>query len=101
MALSSGIPFVRRMELGPIASDETPAILAAIAAAFLADLDEEEAALEAKVIEPERTLVAREDGRIVACAAVLSRELTVPGGRMRSPPCRSSASPRAIAAAGS
>jgi predicted acetyltransferase len=70
------------VELGPIDPDETPAILAALAAAFLTDLDEEEAALEAKVIEPERTLVARDDGRIVASAAVLSRELTVPGGRV-------------------
>jgi predicted acetyltransferase len=68
------------MKLAPIAADEAPAILEAIAAAFLKDPDEEELALDTKVIEPERTLVAREDGRIVASAAVLSRELTVPGG---------------------
>jgi predicted acetyltransferase len=70
------------MELGPIDRDEAPAVLAALAAAFLEDVDEEEAALDAKVIEPGRTLVAREDGRIVASAAVLARELTVPGGRL-------------------
>ena len=68
------------MELGPLAADEVPAVQAAVAAAFLQDVDEEEAALDAKVIEPERTLVARDDGRIVASAAVLTRELTVPGG---------------------
>jgi predicted acetyltransferase len=68
------------MELQPLGADEAPAALAAIAAAFLNDVDEEEAALDAKVLEPERTLVARDDGRIVATAAVLSRELTVPGG---------------------
>ena len=68
------------MELELLGPDETPAVLAAIAAAFLSDVDEEEAALAARVIEPERTLVARDDGRIVACAAALPRELTVPGG---------------------
>jgi len=70
------------VDLGPIAPEETHALLAAIAGAFLDDLDEDEAALDAKVVEPERTLVAREDGRMVATAAVFSRELTVPGGRL-------------------
>lgn len=68
------------VELAPISPEETQALIAAIAGAFLHDVDEDEAALDAKVIEPERTLVAREDGRIVATAAALSRELTVPGG---------------------
>ena len=68
------------MELGPLAADEVPAVLAAVAAAFLKDVDEEEAALDAKLVEPECTLVARDAGRIVASAAVLRRELTVPGG---------------------
>jgi predicted acetyltransferase len=68
------------MQLEPLASHEAPAVLASVAAAFLQDVDEEVAALHAKVIEPERTLVAREGGRIVASAAVLTRELTVPGG---------------------
>jgi predicted acetyltransferase len=68
--------------LEPIAPDEVPALLAATAAAFLSDFDEEEAALDARVVEPERTLVARDGGRIVATAAVLARELTVPGGRV-------------------
>src|SRR5215207_312245 len=68
------------MQLEPLASDEAPAVPAAVAAAFLTDVDEEVAALYANVIEPERTLVAREGGRIVASAAVLTRELTVPGG---------------------
>ena len=68
------------MELELLGPDDTPAVLEAIATAFLADLDAEEAALDAKVIEPERTLVAREAGRIVSCATALPRELTVPGG---------------------
>ena len=68
------------IDLGPIAPEETHALLAAIAGAFLEDLDEGEAKLDAKVVEPERTLVVRDDGRMVATAAVFSRELTVPGG---------------------
>jgi predicted acetyltransferase len=71
------------VELGPIAPEETQALLAAIAGAFLHDFDEDEAKLDAKVVEPERTLVAREDGRMVATAAVFTRELTVPGGPVR------------------
>ena len=67
------------MELEPIRADEVPALLDAIHAAFLHDMDQEEAALDVKVIEPERTLVAREDGRVIATAAVLTRELTLPG----------------------
>src|SRR5919108_1573411 len=68
------------MELELLGPDDPPAVLEAIAAAFLADLDAEEAALDAKVIEPERTLVARDGGRIVACAAALPRGGTGPGG---------------------
>src|SRR5688572_19925894 len=68
------------MEFETIGAGEVEAVLAALAAAFLEDLDEEEAALEAKVVEPERTLVARDGGRIVASAAAIARELTVPGG---------------------
>jgi predicted acetyltransferase len=70
------------MELQPVAAHEVRDVLAALAAAFLKDIDEEEAALDARVIEPERTLVARDDGRIVASAAVLPRGLTVPGGTL-------------------
>ena len=70
------------MELEPLGPDEAPAVLAALAAAFLKDVDEEEVALDAKVLEPERTLVARDGGRIVASAGVLQRELTVPGGTL-------------------
>jgi len=70
------------MELQPVAPDEVQDVLAALAAAFLKDVDEEEVALDARVIEPERTLVGRDGGRIVASAAVLTRALTVPGGTL-------------------
>ena len=68
------------MQFETIEGGEVEAVLAALADAFLEDLDQGEAALDAKVVEPERTLVARDGGRIVACGAIVSRELTVPGG---------------------
>jgi predicted acetyltransferase len=68
------------MEIETIEPGEVRAVLSALAAAFLEDLDEEEAALDEKVVEPGRTLVARDGGRIVATAAVAAREVTVPGG---------------------
>jgi hypothetical protein len=51
------------MEPEPLGADEAPAILALVSAAFLKDVDEEESALDANVIEPERALVVREGGR--------------------------------------
>jgi predicted acetyltransferase len=68
------------MDFETIGAGEVEAVLVSLAAAFLEDLDEEEAALDAKVVEPRRTLVARDGGRVVACAAAIARELTVPGG---------------------
>lgn len=70
------------MELESLATHEVHDVLAALAAAFLKDVDADLAALDAKVVEPERTLVVRDGARIVACATVLSRELTVPGGAL-------------------
>src|SRR5688500_4684351 len=37
-------------------------------------------AMDQRVTEPERTLAIREDGEIVATGALLTRELSVPGG---------------------
>ena len=68
------------MEPEPLGADEAPALLALVTSAFLKDVDEEEAALDAKVVEPERALVFREGARIVAGTAAIARELTVPGG---------------------
>jgi predicted acetyltransferase len=68
------------MEPEPLGAGEAPALLALVTAAFLKDLDEEEAALDARVVEPERALVFRDGGRIVAGTAAIARELTVPGG---------------------
>ena len=68
------------MEIETIAPGELEAVLTALAAAFLEDLDPDEVVLDSKVLEPERTLVVRDGGRIVASAGVVTRELTVPGG---------------------
>jgi predicted acetyltransferase len=68
------------MEIGTIEPPELDAVLAMLMEAFLEDADEDELALDKKVLEPERVLVARDGGRIVACAGVVTRELTVPGG---------------------
>jgi predicted acetyltransferase len=68
------------MEIETIDAGELDDVLAALAAAFLEDVDDEEVALDKEVLEPERTLVVRDGGRIVASAGVVARELTVPGG---------------------
>jgi predicted acetyltransferase len=48
--------------------------------AFNEDVDEESAAAERLVFEPERALVARRGNDIVGTAGILTRQLTVPGG---------------------
>jgi Sterol carrier protein domain len=48
------------MELETIGAGEVEEVLSALAAAFLEDLDEGEAALDAKIVEPERTLATRQ-----------------------------------------
>ena len=70
------------MEPRPITLDELPAFLAAVGTAFHHTATPEETELLRRVIEPERTLVLRDRGRIVAAAAIFSRRLTVPGGEV-------------------
>jgi predicted acetyltransferase len=53
---------------------------ASISTTFNGDVDEEISALERTVWEPERSLVARRDGRIVGTAGIYTRRLCVPGG---------------------
>jgi predicted acetyltransferase len=68
------------MQIETIEPGEMDAVMDTLVTAFLEDPDEEEIALDKKLLEPERVLVARDGGRIVACAGVVTRELTVPGG---------------------
>jgi predicted acetyltransferase len=49
-------------------------------AAFHEDRNPADDEMNARIVEPERALGVFEDGEIVATAAALTRELTVPGG---------------------
>ncbi len=70
------------MEIRPVNSDEFPAFLRTTEGAFHEDVSDEDVASWAKVFEPERSLAVLEDGAMVATAAALTRELTLPGARM-------------------
>src|SRR4051795_38011 len=70
------------MEIRPVNSDEFPTFLRTTEGAFHEDVSDEDIASWAKVFEPERSLAVLEDGAMVATAAALTRELTLPGARM-------------------
>ncbi len=70
------------MEIRPVNSDEFPAFLRTTEGAFHEDVSDDDVASWAKVFEPERSLAVLEDGAMVATAAALTRELTLPGARM-------------------
>jgi len=65
-----------------VTGDELDAFTAAAHAAFHEDGHPLDTALELQLLEPERTLAVIEDGQMVATAAALTRELTVPGGTL-------------------
>jgi predicted acetyltransferase len=67
-------------ELGPVGAGEVTAFLHANEAAFLADVHDEDVALWARMVEPDRTLVARSGGAIVATSGLFTMRLAVPGG---------------------
>ena len=67
------------MEPAPIAAEETQDFVRSVFLAFHNVVPPEEVKERAKNVEPERTLVLRDDGRIVGAAGIFSRELTVPG----------------------
>jgi predicted acetyltransferase len=66
-------------EIGPIDATEVKAFLLATVDAFLEEPHDEDIGLWSRMIEPERTLVARSGGAIVANSALSSMRLTVPG----------------------
>ncbi len=70
------------MEIRPVNSDEFPAFLRTTEGAFHEDVSDKDVASWAKVFEPERSLAVLEGGAMVATAAALTRELTLPGARM-------------------
>lgn len=69
-------------ELRAVGPDEVDAHIEATAAAFYDELHPDTRALWRSECEPERTLDAFADGRIVATSGLLTRELTVPGATL-------------------
>jgi predicted acetyltransferase len=70
---------LRAVDPAPIGTDEIPDFVRAVFEAFHYAAPADELEKRAKNVEPERTLVLRDDGRIVAAASIFTRELTVPG----------------------
>jgi predicted acetyltransferase len=69
-----------KLEIRPITEDEFPAAVAVTNAAFGENPTEEDIEAWRPAVPFDRTLAAFENGRMVAITAVLSLELTVPGG---------------------
>jgi predicted acetyltransferase len=69
-------------EITRLAPEEMPAFFEAVGEAFQEDLHDEDVALWGRTVEPERTLVARADGAIAGGAALLTMQLSIPGGRV-------------------
>jgi predicted acetyltransferase len=70
------------VEPAPIGPDEVPAFVEATYSAFHNDVRPHHEERWKRVLEPERTLVVRDRGRIVAGTGIFSRRLTVPGGEV-------------------
>ncbi|WP_433376192.1 GNAT family N-acetyltransferase [Actinoplanes sp. CA-142083] len=60
-------------------AEDHDAIVDLLGYVFHHDYDDEARALERTILEPERSLVAEDDGAIVGHTTALSRDLTVPG----------------------
>jgi predicted acetyltransferase len=69
-----------RVEPAPITRDEISDYVDATYSAFHVDVEPHLRQRWQRVLEPERMLVLRDGGRIVAGTAIFSRRLTVPGG---------------------
>ena len=64
----------------PIDSTEFPAYFRTLVETFGADLRDSDREADARVFEPERSLAGFDGDRIVATAAIYSRQMTMPGG---------------------
>jgi predicted acetyltransferase len=67
-------------EIGPVDTGEVTAFLHATEDAFLQDVHDEDVALWSRMLEPDRALVARSRGAIVATSGLFTMRLAVPGG---------------------
>ena len=70
------------MEPAPITAEEIPEFRDAVGSAFHNDTSEHHLERMRKTLEPERTLVLRDDGRIVAATGIYTRRISVPGGEV-------------------
>src|SRR3954447_3136756 len=71
---------LREMEPAPITAEEIPEFRDAVGSAFHNDTSEHYLDRMRKTLEPERTLVLRDDGRIVAATGIYTHRISVPGG---------------------
>jgi predicted acetyltransferase len=67
------------VEPAPVSPEEIPDFVTSVFAAFHNEVSPERMDRCSRLLEPERTLVLRDRGRIVAGAGIFSRRLTVPG----------------------
>jgi predicted acetyltransferase len=72
------------MELRPVTPDELGEFVSATMSTFHRDLTDDDREHYTSTVEPERSLAWFDDGRIVATSGVFTREVTVPGGVLRS-----------------
>jgi predicted acetyltransferase len=70
------------VEPAPISPEEVPAFVEGMYAAFHSDVLPHHEERWKRVLEPERVLVLRDRGQIVAGTGIFSRRLTVPGGEV-------------------
>jgi predicted acetyltransferase len=68
------------MEPAPITAEEIPEFRDAVGSAFHNDTSEHHLERMRRILEPERTLVLRDDGQIVAATAIYTHRISVPGG---------------------
>jgi predicted acetyltransferase len=70
------------VEPAPITADEVQGYVEGTFAGFNVDVAPHDLERWQRVVEPERTLVVRDRGRIVAGCSIFSRRLTIPGGEL-------------------
>jgi predicted acetyltransferase len=68
------------MDPAPVTRDELREFVSSIWMAFHGDMSDADLERWERLLEPERTLALRDDGRIVAGTGIFSRRLAVPGG---------------------